>query len=68
MKITYRGREWTDVRPGTTLRDVLIKLGFDPQAVLAIRGGQLVNEETVLGSNDEIKLISVISGGDACRP
>jgi sulfur carrier protein ThiS len=67
MKITYRKQEWIDVRSGATLRDVLIKLGFDPQAVLAIRNGQLVNEETILGPNDVVKLISVISGGDECR-
>jgi sulfur carrier protein ThiS len=68
MKIMYRGQEWADVRPGATLRDVLIKLGFDPDTVLAVRDGQLINEETVLGSTDVVKLISVISGGDECRP
>lgn len=68
MRITHRGQEWADVRPGATLRDVLIKLGFDPETVLAIRDGQLINEETILGPNDVVKLISVISGGNECRP
>ena len=68
MKITHRGQEWNDVRPGATLRDTLIRLGFDPETVLAVRDGQLINEETVLSPNDVLKLISVISGGDACRP
>jgi sulfur carrier protein ThiS len=67
LRITHRGQEWIDVRPGATLRDTLIRLGFDPQTVLAVRDAQLINEETVLGKNDDIKLISVISGGDACR-
>jgi sulfur carrier protein ThiS len=67
LKLTYRGQEWTDVRPGATLRDTLLRLGLDPQAVLAVREGQLINEETVLRPSDVIKLISVISGGDSCR-
>ncbi len=68
MKITYRRQEWADVRPGATLRDALLKLGFDPETMLAVRDGQLINEETILRPDDTIKLISVISGGDTCRP
>lgn len=62
MKITYRDREW-EMKPGSTLRDAILKLGLDPEAVLAVRNGQLVNEETLLEPDDQIKLIAVISGG-----
>ena len=33
------------------------------EAVLAVRNGQLVLDSEVLGDDDEIKLIAVISGG-----
>jgi sulfur carrier protein ThiS len=51
------------MKPGSTLRDAILKLGLDPEAVLAVRNGQLVNEETLLEPDDQIKLIAVISGG-----
>lgn len=61
-KILYRGQEY-EVRSGMTLRDATIKLGFDPQAVLGVRDGELINEETILERTDVVKLIPVISGG-----
>ena len=62
MKIIYKGQE-LNARTGMTLRDAIIKLGLDPQAVLGVRNGELINEETILGEADVIKLIPVISGG-----
>lgn len=35
-----------------------------PEAVLVMRNGELVTEETVLKDEDEVKLIAMISGGD----
>ena len=62
MKIIYRDKEW-DVRAGMTVRDAIIKLGFEPDEMLAIRNGELINEETLVAEEDVIKLIGVISGG-----
>ncbi|MCL6430893.1 MAG: FAD-dependent oxidoreductase [Anaerolineae bacterium] len=36
---------------------------MDPEAVLALRNGVLVNEETILEDDDELKLVAVVSGG-----
>jgi sulfur carrier protein ThiS len=62
LKIIYRDQEW-ELRPGMTVRDAILKVGLSPEEVLAIRDGQLINEETIIGEKDEIKLIGVISGG-----
>lgn len=62
LKLIYRDQEW-EVRPGMTVRDAILKVGLDPESVLAVRDGQLINEETIVREDDEIKLISVISGG-----
>jgi sulfur carrier protein ThiS len=62
VKIIMRDREW-DVAPGSTVRDVMVKLGLDPEAVLAVRQGQLINEATLTKDGDTIKLIAVVSGG-----
>jgi sulfur carrier protein ThiS len=66
MKIVYRDREW-ELRGGMTARAAVMKLDLDPEAILVIRNGKLVTDDTVLEDADEVKLIAVISGGtDGC--
>ncbi len=48
-----------------TVRDAILHVGLNPESVLAVRNGQLINEDTLLDDNDEIKLVAVISGGAA---
>ncbi len=46
-----------------TTRDAIQKVGLNLEEVLAVRDGQLINEETILQPDDEVTLIAVISGG-----
>jgi sulfur carrier protein ThiS len=46
-----------------TVRDAISKCGLNPEQVLAVRAGKLINEATILQDGDEIKLVAVISGG-----
>ncbi len=62
MKIIYRDQEW-EVKAGSTARVAIAKVGLDPEAVLVVRNGELVTDDTVLQEGDEIKLIAVVSGG-----
>ncbi len=62
MKIIYRDKEW-NLRGGMTVRDAILKVGLDPQAVLALRDGKLINEETITREDDTITLVAVVSGG-----
>ena len=62
IKVTYRDKKW-EVPGQIAVRDLIIKVGLSPEAVLAVRKGQLVLDSEVLGENEEIKLIAVISGG-----
>jgi sulfur carrier protein ThiS len=67
IKLTYRNRTW-ELSAGMTVRDAILKCGLNPEQVLAVRGGQLVNEATLLKDGDEIKLVAVISGGSLRSP
>jgi sulfur carrier protein ThiS len=50
--------------PGNiTIRQLIADLGLNPQSVLAMKDGKLVSNETRLGDQAEIRLISVVSGG-----
>ena len=62
VKVILRGKEW-ELRPGMTLRSAILKLGLDPEAVLAVREGKLISEATLTKDGDTIKLVAVISGG-----
>lgn len=60
--IKYHEQQW-QVHSGVTIRDAIVNVGLDPQAVLAIRDKRLVNHQTIIGPQDQILLVNVISGG-----
>jgi len=60
--LTHRSQEW-QVKAGMTVRDAILKIGLNPEAVLAVRDGQLTSEDTRIRDGDLIKLIAVVSGG-----
>ncbi len=62
IKVTYRDKKW-EVFGGKTVRDVIQEVGLNPATVLAVRHGKLVLDSEILGEDDELKLIAVISGG-----
>jgi len=62
VKLVYRNKQW-QLAGGMTVRDAILKCGLNPEQVLAVRGGKLINEATLLKEGDQIKLVAVISGG-----
>jgi sulfur carrier protein ThiS len=62
VKIIYRDKTW-EVKPGSTVRHLIEAAGLNPEAVLAVRDGKLINEATLTQDGDTIKLVAVVSGG-----
>jgi len=62
VKITLRDQDY-QVKPKIALRDAILKIGLQPDSVLAIRNGELITDDEILLDGNEIKLIAVISGG-----
>lgn len=62
VKISLRDKTH-HVKAGMTVRHTLEKLNIDPEAVLAVRAGELITDDVVLKKGDEIRLVAVISGG-----
>ena len=46
-----------------TVKELLGKLKINPEEVLSTRNGELLLEDENLSDDDEIKLLSVVSGG-----
>ena len=62
VKLVYRGKEH-EVPAGMTVRDAVKKIGLHPETVLAVSGGKLVTDDTVLREGMQVKLVAVVSGG-----
>jgi sulfur carrier protein len=45
------------------LEQVLLEAGFNPLDVLVSREGKLVTEDTLVGNDDEIRIIRISHGG-----
>ena len=61
-KIVFRDKTY-DVKAGQTVRDAILKCGLSPEAVLAVRDGELITDDSYIKEGDQIKLVAVISGG-----
>jgi sulfur carrier protein ThiS len=62
VKVTFRDKSW-EVKAGSTVRHIIQKADLNPESVLAVQNGKLINEETLTQEGDVIKLVAVISGG-----
>jgi len=62
VKLVLRKQEF-EVRAGMTLLSALQKINILPEGVIAVRNGELIEEDEILKDGDVIQLISAISGG-----
>lgn len=62
IKVTFKETEHI-VEGNRTVRKIIFALGLNPESVLAMRDGKLIVNETFIGKEAEIRLISVVSGG-----
>jgi sulfur carrier protein ThiS len=62
VTVVYRDKTW-EVKPGSTVRHIIQQADLNPESILAVRNGKLVNEATLTQDGDTIKLVTVVSGG-----
>jgi len=62
VTVHYRDKTW-EVKPGSTVRHIIVEAGLNPESILAVRDGKLINEETLTREGDAIRLVTVVSGG-----
>lgn len=62
VTVIHRNKQW-EVRAGSTVRHIVEQAGINPESVLAMRDGKLINDATLTREGDTIKLIAVVSGG-----
>jgi sulfur carrier protein ThiS len=62
VQVIYRDRTW-EAKAGSTVRHLIKQAGLNPESVLAVRDGKLINEATLTKDGEVIKLVAVVSGG-----
>ncbi|RPI58373.1 MAG: MoaD/ThiS family protein [Chloroflexi bacterium] len=62
VTVIFREKTW-EVKPGSTVRHIIQHADLNPESILAVRNGKLVNEATLTEDGDTIKLVTVVSGG-----
>ncbi len=60
---TKRTTKVVELPDGSTVSDAIRKLGLYPDGWIPVKGDQPLPADEVLRDGDEIKLISVVSGG-----
>ncbi len=66
MKIYIEREDKTiekDIKNKIKVINLLKELSISPEAVIVIRNDEVITEDEFLSNDDEIKLLSVISGG-----
>ncbi len=46
-----------------TLKKLLLTLNINPETVIVVLNNELINENANICDNDELKILSVVSGG-----
>jgi sulfur carrier protein ThiS len=62
VNVIYRDKTWK-VQAGSTVRHIIEASGLNPESILALRDGKLINDATLTREGDTIKLVAVVSGG-----
>lgn len=62
VKVKLRDKEYI-MPEGLTLLQVYKRLGLEQESYLAVRNGEMITEDRLLGEGDFVKLVPVISGG-----
>ncbi len=57
-----REKKWVDVQ-AASMRDIVKALKLNPTTVLLVKNKKVVSEDALVTETDEVKILSVISGG-----
>ncbi len=62
MQIFVNGYRF-DIDNNATIREVIKKLGYNPEIYIVAKNGEITHENESLGEGDKIDLVKIISGG-----
>ncbi len=63
IKLILRKKEFLLEEKSIQVKDAMARLELSPESHLLVRNGELLNEYDTLRDGDEVKIVTVISGG-----
>ncbi len=71
VKVMFRDKEW-EVRAGMTVRDAILKVGLDPQAVLPVRDSAASSDVRSGAASSHVRSVlineaTILRQGDVIR-
>jgi sulfur carrier protein len=64
MKLILPDQKTIDIdRVPVPVEKVLLELGINPLEVIVVRNGKMISEDTVVQTDDEIRIIRIAHGG-----
>jgi sulfur carrier protein ThiS len=63
MKVFIDKTRETKIVEAKTIKEIVKKLNLNLEEFIIVRNGELITEDTKLNNKDEIKFLSVMSGG-----
>ena len=63
VKVLFRGKSKVVKTEAKTVEKLLLELGFNPEAVIVLCNNSIVPLRSRLAENEELNVISVVSGG-----
>lgn len=62
MKVIFRGREY-QIDGELKVKELIERFNLLPEYVIVVRGEEILTEDEVINENDQVVIITAISGG-----
>jgi sulfur carrier protein ThiS len=63
MRVIFRGKIYKFDEEKMKVKELLKRMNLSPLSTIVVRGNDILTEEDVLRRDDEVRIISAISGG-----
>lgn len=63
VKVFIEKENLTRIIKADSIEEMLKKVGINPEVILVVKNNMLVTKKATIKEGDEIKLLSVVSGG-----
>ncbi|HID05624.1 MAG TPA: MoaD/ThiS family protein [Armatimonadetes bacterium] len=63
MKVVFRGETYEFDDEKLSVRELLKRMELSPESTLVVRNDEVLTEDEIIDKDDEVRVISAISGG-----
>ena len=62
--VSENGKEHViKIKDKEKVKDILIRLGFNPEEYIGFKDEEVIDEETKIGNEENLRIVKIVSGG-----